>query len=433
MKYRRTTAGWTRRLLVLVCLLLFSGITTGLYAQSKKSLEDKRRKLIREISQTDKLLKKTTKTKETTYDRFIALQSQIERRGKLIETIGLEIDNTQAGIEQNSGVIEALNRDLQAMREEYGRLIRYAFRRKMMSNPLLFILSAENLNQAFRRWLFLIKYDRFRKEQARLIEATQTMLQRKIVYLENTRQEKEQLLASLQQQKATLGNELEQKDNLLKTLTKDEESLKADLITKQKAHEALNQTIERIIQEEVRKQVEAARKPRASTPASEPEASTGTGSVATTRTAPASSPDAVAVLSSNFGKNQGKLPWPVESGFISRSFGRQKHPTIKSVEITNNGIDIRTEEGSPVKAVFEGIVAGVQFIPGHDYTVILQHGEYYTVYSNIEDTSLSKGDQVKANQNIGRVSTNPITGTSELHFELWEQKERQNPAAWIRK
>ena len=134
-----------------------------------------------------------------------------------------------------------------------------------------------------------------------------------------------------------------------------------------------------------------------------------------------------------FRQNKGRLPWPVEGGFIARGFGRQKHPTLKNIEITNNGIDIRTDEAAAVRAISDGTVAGVQFVPGHDYTVIIRHGNYYTVYSNLSETSLSKGDAVRAKQPIGRVSSNPITGASELHFELWHQKERLNPVGWIKK
>jgi septal ring factor EnvC (AmiA/AmiB activator) len=136
--------------------------------------------------------------------------------------------------------------------------------------------------------------------------------------------------------------------------------------------------------------------------------------------------------STQFKKLRGKLPWPVEGGVIARNFGRQKHPTLKNIEITNNGIDIRSNEEAPVKAVFEGTIAGVQYIPGHDYTVIIQHGNYYSVYSNLSETSVAKGDNINSGTVIGKLSTNPISGAAELHFELWQEKERLNPANWIK-
>ena len=335
------------------------------------------------------------------------------------------------------------------MQQEYGKMVRNAYRRKSLSNPLLYILSAENLNQAFRRWLFLRKYDRYRKQQADAIAATRAMLAQKIKSINDTRLEKEDLLNSLQGQKATLSTDLVQKDETLKFLAKDEERLKQDLQKKQIAHEQLNQSIEKVIQEEVRKRADESRRtpPAATAPSPAPTVvekpakpavkSSGTLAATPKISSPTESvakPDATEDTQSfDFRRSKGRLPWPVESGFISRGFGKQQHPTIKTISITNNGIDIRTEESAVVRAVHEGIVAGVQFIPGHDYTVIVQHGDYYTVYTNLAETSLSKGEQLRSKQVIGKVSNNPITGASELHFELWHKKERINPVGWIKK
>ena len=410
-------------------------------AQNKKDLEEKRKKLIRDIEVTDKLLKKTTQTKETTLDRFVTLQTQIERRENLIRNITDEIAETEASMMRTMAVVESLTRDVLAMQADYGKLVRGAYRRKMLSNPLLYILSAESLNQAYRRWIFLRKYDRYRKTQAEAIAFTQNTLSKKISALEATHRKKEDLLIALKGQKSTLSTEMVDKEKMLKTLEKDENRLRQDLQKKQETHEALNQAIERVIQEEIRKKVDEARRPKPAAPS------------ATTPTAPSTKPpvspgntSAPAVaendgstdipedgISLAFKQKRGQLPWPVENGFIARGYGRQKHPTLRNIEITNNGVDIRTNESASVRAIYDGKVAGVQFIPGHDYTVILQHGNYYTVYSNLSESGLSKGDRVRAKQVIGRVSTNAITGTSELHFELWHQKDRLNPAGWINK
>lgn len=410
-----------------ICLLLFPFST---FSQSKKELEDKRKKLLRDIEMTGGLLKKTTKTKEATYDRYVALQSQIERREKLIQNIEDEIVANEKGIDRNAAVIAALNNDIVKMQTEYGRMVRSAFRRKTLSNPLLYILSAESLNQAFRRWLFLRKYDDFRKQQADAIADTKQMLSKKLASLEDTRREKETLLMSLRGQKTILTTEMADKNNLLQTLAQDESRLKADLKKKQIAHEALNKAIERIIQEEITKRTAEARRTRPTQP---DQAKSNTASSAENNST-VSSPEIVEDKTSlAFQQKRGQLPWPVDDGFIARSYGRQKHPTLKNIEITNNGIDIRTNEAAVVRAVYEGRVAGVQFIPGHDNTVIIQHGNYYTVYSNLAEANVAKGDQVRARQVIGRVSTNTVTGASELHFELWRQKERMNPEGWISK
>jgi len=312
-----------------------------------------------------------------------------------------------------------------------------------MSNPLLFLLSAENINQIFRRWIFLRKYDRFRKNHADAIAFTKNALSKKITNLEDTHRKKENLLIALQGQKSTLSTEMVDKEKLLKVLEKDESRFRQDLQKKQEAHEALNQAIERIIQEEIRKQVDEARRPKPSKPTTTAPVATNTAPVTapppnTVNTPSNTSEEEDAAIPEDgvsiaFKQTRGQLPWPVENGFISRGFGRQKHPTLRNIEITNNGVDIRTDAFAVVRAIYEGKVAGVQFIPGHAYTVILQHGNYYTVYSNLSETNLSKGDRVKSKQVIGRVSSNAITGASELHFELWHQKTRLNPAGWINK
>ena len=439
------------RFLLLLAVLLLPAFH-GIAQSSKKELEEKRRKIIRDIDATARMLKKTVANKETTYDRFVALQTQIENREDLIRTLHEEITDADSGIERNQQVILSLEGDISRMREEYGRTVRAAYRRRSVSNPLLFLFSAENLNQVFRRWLFLRKYDRLRTQQAEAIQFTQKMLADKSKSLEDSKSEKTILLSNIQVQQESLTSELQDKDQLLKTLQKDESRLKQDLDKKQSAHEALNQAIERIIQEEVRKQVEASRRPApakpqapvspppAATPAPQPKAKTQPAAPEK-KTAPApavAEPERPAdanedQLSRGFRLAKGKMPWPVEEGFIARKFGRQKHPTLKNIDITNNGIDIRTDEASNVRAIYEGRVAGVQFIPGHDYTVILQHGLYYTVYSNLSEARVQQGAAVKAGQPLGLVSTNPITGSSEIHFELWYQKERLNPALWIKR
>jgi murein hydrolase activator len=426
--------------LLLTIIFLFP---VSILAQSKKELEDKRKKIIGDIQATERMIKKTARTKEATFDRYVALQSQIESREALILNINEEIQAAEYGIERNQLVISALSKDVTKMREEYGQTVRNAFRRKTLSNPILYILSAESLNQAFRRWLFLRKYDERRSEQANAIHYTQEMLTRKSQGLEETRLEKENLLNSIQEQQSTLTGELTEKDAMLKDLSKDESRLKAELLKKQAAHEALNTAIEGVIQENVRKRVEEARSkpkvnvPKIETPEKKPEEKPVSGLPKAEKAKPASpelKPLADEDMESfNFRKNKGRLPWPVEGGFISRGFGTQKHPTLKNISITNNGVDIRTEEGAMVRSIADGKVAGVQFVPGHDYTLIIQHGDFYTVYTNLSATSLAKGDDVKARQNIGQVSTNNITGTSELHFELWQQKERMNPSIWIKK
>jgi septal ring factor EnvC (AmiA/AmiB activator) len=447
------------KILRIIGLIVLFGLLQPviLVAQNKKNLEDKRKKLTKEIEITSKLLDKTKQNKSAVYERFVTLQNQIDRREDLIQTIENEIVESENTILRNTGVIAALNEDVSKMRSEYGQILRTSYRLKALNNPLMFLLSAENLNQAYRRWIFLRNYNKYRVGQAEAIAFTQSVLSKKIVSLGRVKSEKEQLLMEMQGQKGTLTTELTDKNIMLQTLSTDEVKLRNELEQKQKTKAALDNSIERTIAEEERKkdEITVAKNKKKATPAApkpdnsppkEPEIAPKPIDKPTKLTAePAPKPQKVVVAevpekvveeedmtSQSFQKLRGRLPWPVDGGFIARAYGKQKHPTLKNIEITNNGIDIRSSEEAPVRSVFEGKVAGVQYIPGHDYTVIIQHGNYYTVYSNLSETNLSKGDIVAAGSLVGKVSTNPISGAAELHFELWREKERLNPASWIK-
>ncbi|MFM7399801.1 MAG: murein hydrolase activator EnvC family protein, partial [Bacteroidota bacterium] len=360
MRSRPRISGRSRLFLYLLPFLLLPLVAS---AQSKKELEDKRKKIIRDIAATEKMISKTKANKEATYDRFVALQNQISSRESLILTIEQELLAAEDGISRNQMVIESLQADVTKMRDEYARTVRYAFRQKTLTNPLLFILSASSLNQAFRRWLFLRKYDERRREQARLIRETQEMLRNKTEKLQATRIEKEQLLIAMQGQKASLGEELTEKNNMLRLLSKDEVRLRADLNQKQVARDQLDRAIESVISAEVEKRIDEAKSKPA--PKKEESAPPAPAPAPAKKDVKAEKPEVVAqpenapesaVSASSFGKMQGKLPWPVENGFISKAFGRQKHPTLRNLEITNNGIDIRTDDNEQVRAIYEGVV-----------------------------------------------------------------------------
>ncbi len=399
--------------LMLALLLPLAG-----FAQlSRKDLEDKRKKLLKEIEHTSSLLKETKQSREVTFSRFVTLQRQIGKRQQLIETLRDEVHFLLENTERTTNVVQALTDDIERLKLEYAKMARHAYRQRLGRTNWLFIFSAGNLNEAFRRWQYLRQYDRYRQKQARLITETQKTLLDKIAALEHRRTEKVRLLSAQQRQTQLLDYEKEDKNRLLQDLKGDEARLAKDLEKKRTAAEKLNAAIEKIIRAEVERARKLNEKPSIAATPGKP-------------AVPSATPETSAV-GKEFSGNRGSLPWPVKNGVITGSFGRQKHPDIPTIEIVNNGIDIRTDQGSPVRAVFDGTVVGTQFVPGFDYMVILQHGNYYTVYSNLEEVSVKKGDEVKIRQNIGKVSTDTKTNTSEVHFEIWKEKTRLNPADWV--
>lgn len=408
---------WSKRFFVIILLGVFCFNFSN--AQIRKDLEDRRRKLLKDIELTSNLLSKTTKTKAAALDRYITLRKQIQQRELLVSTLRKEIEITDLSMNRASDVVESLTGDINRLEKEYGELLRQAYRRKKNSSDLGFIFSAESINQGFRRWQYLKQYDEYRKKQAQLIIETKKTLTIKKIQLQETKIEKEGLIASVEKQANLLSAELGDKSKLLRTLRKDEKRLKSELRKQRTDHEGLNKAIEKAIRKDMaaRRKNERDKKVNKKDINKKPQKD-----------------DAAALkrLTGDFRNNRGRLPQPVKNGVVTRRFGKQQHPTLPRVQITNNGIDIRTERNAKVFAVFEGKVVSKQFIPGYQNMLIIQHGDYYTVYSNLGEVTVKKGDQVGTMENIGTVAMDRKSNVSEVHFEVWRDKARLNPEDWVR-
>lgn len=356
------------------------------------------------------MLEKTGKHKVALMSRYELLKTDISKRETLIETLTDELGWLDDKIERSKEVIHALDGDLQSLFEEYGEIMRYAFRNNIARTRMYFILSAESFRQAFQRWRFFKRYDSIRRHQVELINWTRQELidkRNKLILLQT---DKSDLIDELNDQKVELGDKLATQNKMLSELQRDEKTLMVELQNQQRRSKELQSAITNLIQRDVNK----AKNSRTSSAKSIP-----------------NTPEFVK-LSGGFRDNKGRLPWPVAKGVITRLFGNQPHPTLKNINIKNNGIDIRTPAGETVRAVFEGTVTGVQEIPGYSNVVILQHGKYYTVYSHLDRTYVSQNQAISAGQTIGTVRTDPRTQHSELHFEIWENKQRLNPGHWLR-
>jgi septal ring factor EnvC (AmiA/AmiB activator) len=374
--------------------------------QSRKDLEEKRKSLLREINRTGEELISAQKDKKATLQVIVTMQRQIQSRQQLVRNTEAEIAQLDNAIQSNQNTLKALEDKTRELRNEYARMLRLAFRYKLTNSPLVFLLSADNINDAFRRWQYLRQYDRHRTRYARLILETESNLQNKMVSLRQNRLQKQEMQSALSQQQKQLDSELRKKDALLKSLKTNEQKLLSELTRQEEARRQLDQAIESVIRRELA--VPKIRVRPGETPADEPE------------TAPATAA---------FGFNKGQLPWPVSGGRIVRAFGTQQHPRFKDVKTQNNGIDIRAEGTNVVRAVADGRVSSIQFIPGYQNTLIIQHGEYYSVYSNLAEVTVARKDQVLQGQEIGKLDN----AVMELHFELWREKSRLNPEPWIKK
>ena len=390
------------------CLVLFLPILS--FGQARKQLETKRKGLLKDIRNTDQLLKETKRSKELTYERYLTIREQIRKRQELVSTIHEEIISYDASLIRTEEVIESLDEDIIKLKRDYENLLQMAYRRKLMKSDLLFLFSAQSFNEAFKRWQYLKQYDKYRKKQASRIIETQRSLEKKIEQQGEKRKEKERLLASEKNHLLKLEHELKTKNKLLKELKSNEKSLRRKISRKKNEHENLNVAIENIIE----KDFVGSRKQNRVLPKKEKNKNN------------APSIDYAA----SFKTNKGKFPWPVR-GVVSSYFGKQDHPTLKDIIIDNSGIDILTKRGSKVKPISKGKVAAVRFVPGNDYLIIIQHGSYYTLYSKLEEHYVKKGDIVSPDKEIGMVRTDIKSGKTELHFEVWKNQARLNPRDWI--
>jgi len=440
LMFHSASKGSNKRIVgrVLLLLLGLSWWMQPVFAQNRKDLEDKRRKLIEEIDQTNTRLSATRKDKNAALQVFLTLQSQVKKREQLINTLHQEITFNEESILRTNDVLVALQDDVSRLKQEYTQTLRLALRNKLNQSYLVFLLSADNLNAAIRRWQYIRQYQRYRKRQAKMIVETQKTLQAKTIQLERRIREKEKLLGGVEQQKQSLSVELEDKDKALKSLKADEKVLLKELTDRQKNHNKVNRVIENVIQQEMLAQRKKARSAETLANANSPAPTTVLPSTKTDRNAskasvntpppPTNTPPAEDERATgSFGARRGRLGWPVDQGRIVQGFGTFQHPKYKDVKVSNSGLDIGTVAAGKVRAVFEGKVVGAQFINGYQYTVILQHGTYYTVYSNLASVSIKRGDSVTSGQEIGQVGTEK----PEMHFELWRDKQKLNPTSWL--
>ena len=403
--------------LMAICLL--AGGFSGLSAQDKKTLEANKKKIEQEIANTSKLLEQTRKNKRNSLAELELLNKNINTRTKLINGLNREVTLTEQRIGKLSSDIVRHTRDIENLKKEYAAMLQSSYLHRSQYDKWMFILASSDFNQALRRLQYIKQYGDHQRLTVAQIEAKQAALEEKRTELSSQRAEKKQLLSKQEQEKNKLQKEKTAQNKLVKTLKKKESQLAAQLKAKQKKRNELNAQIQKIIQEEIRKSNEAAQKKAA---ASGQKAATSSVAYALT--------PAEKALSADFESNKGKLPWPTAKGSISSRFGTHPHPVVKSVTVTNNGIDIITEARSAVRAVFNGEVSNVGTIYGLKF-VMIRHGAYTTVYSNLDQVSVKKGDKVTTKQTIGRVATNQEEGKTELQFQVWKGVTKMDPALWL--
>jgi len=411
-----------------VALLVMTGclVSFGASSQNKKDLEKKKEQLQKDIEYTNQLLSQTRKNKSTSLNQLITLNKKISYRSELINTINDQInglDRSLGGINHN---VDSLEGRMTELKKQYANMLYFAYKNQSAYSRLSFIFSASDFNQAYKRLKYLQQLSVYRIQQRNLIDQTQDSLAARKHELQGVRSDKTALLGSQEKEKKNLDVEKKEQVTALNNLASREKKLRADLKEKQKQEDKLNRAIEDIIKREIEAAKLAARRKSTSTltanATKKTEAMNSTAALTST-------PEALK-LSNDFASNKGKLPWPVDQGFITSTFGRHTHPVWKDVFVNNNGVDINSQKGAKARAIFDGKVLRVIMVVDK-YAVLVQHGEYFTLYSNLKEVYVKAGDKVTTKQVLGQVQTDDDDGKTEVHLEIWKGSNKMDPEGWI--
>jgi len=406
----------------LICL------TTFAFAQNSAELRKNKEAIQREIDLLQRNLNETSSSKRLTMGQIRAINSKIRLMQNKISIINSEVKNLDNQIHENTNEVHTLKSQLGQLKNEYAGMVRFAQRNRNAYDKMMFIFAADNFNQAYKRIKYFQQFGQYRKKQVDYIQGTQKKIEYKIVVLDKNLKEKSHLLTEQQQEKVKLGKNKVEQAQMLNQISKQEKQFRQDIAARKRKQADIDRAIRAAIQREIelaRRQAEEAERLAAQKAAAEgrpvPVAKEKTTSNYLT-----ASPES-AKLSAGFENNRGRLPWPVSQYSIVERFGNH---TEGQANYTNDGINILTEQGAGVKAVFEGDVLFVRELYG-TYIVALRHGDYFTIYQNLKTVNVAKGNKVETKQVLGVVASKedgPV-----LHFEIMRGQTKLNPEAWIAK
>ena len=384
---------------IVICLAVAFSFAAN--AESVKDLQKKQKQLQKEIEQTNKMLKQTKKDETATMNKLQLLGQNIQNQKKLINTLDNEITALNREMNELSSTRDSLQRILEGYKADYAQMVRQSHYARIQQSPLLFLLSSDSFQQLARRARYLQEFAHFRQEQVKRIERTQAEIDLQNELLQANKSDKQSALSTRKREQENLKRDERKQQNMLTQLKSKEKDLSKKLKQQQKKAADLNKKID----EMVRQQAEKASK--------------------TTLTKEQQ------LIAGGFEANKGRLPWPVEKGMISGHFGKQQHPVYSQVTMDNKGIYLQTVAGEKARAVYKGEVTSC-FMVANTYAVIIQHGNYRTVYSNLVKLNVKQGDKVEPKQVIGTIFTDPEADQkTELYFQIYKDKNVLNPELWI--
>ncbi len=399
------------RLLNKIYLLLFISLSLGLKAQNyqerQKQLEAQKISIKKEIQQINNLINDSRKKSRGLADELEDIQLKISVRDRLIRINNSQVNNLNNIISNQNERIADLEVDLKKLKDEYSKIVYSSYKKRSSEMKLMFLFASDNINQAFRRFQYFKQYSKYRKEQANKIVSLQEEISNNIDSLDKRKIEKQNVVKENQSVRQTLNQDRIQQNNLYNNLLKDQKNYAVEIQEKEKQARLIDNEIQKLIRLAI---AESNNNNNSSNFALTPEGR---------------------LISSNFQSNKGRLPWPVREGVITRRFGTQPHPVVRTTTINSNGISIATSANSIAYSVFEGEVLSVYGFSGGNPGVLIRHCKYISNYQNLSSIFVKKGDKVMANDEIGIVFTNESTGKTVLKFNIFNELKPENPTIWL--
>lgn len=407
--------------------LIFICATTFMWAQDsqQEKLEQRKAQIQQEIRDNEKMLQSVKKKEKSAVNVFLIQANKIKLKEKLINTTAKQEKLLSNDMYINQVQVNKLKKELKILKEDYSKMILKSYKSRSEQSRAMFILSSESFLQAYKRAQYLKQYTNFRKNQGLEIQSKTAQLVDFNAKLDGQRQVKKKIIAENQKEKISLEIEKKEQQKLVNAIKKDKNKIIADTRNKQAEAKRIDRQIDRLIREAI---AEANRKAAAERAKDNPGSTASTAPVSSSKIA--LTPEGK-ILAADFKANRGKLPWPVEKGFISLGYGDQQHPLYPNLTVHNSGVEITTEQGATARAVFEGTVSSVIVLSPINRAVMIQHGDYFTVYQNLSQVFVQKGDKVSIKQGIGKVRTSGDTGKTIIKFLILQNTSNNNPEGWL--
>ncbi len=401
-------------------------MTSLLWSQEsqQEKLEQRKAQIQQEIKENEKLLQSVKKKEKSAVNVIVIQTNKIKLKEKLINTTERQTKLLSNDMYINQLKINKLKRELAVLKEDYAKMIVKSYKSRSEQSRAMFLLSSENFLQAYKRAQYMKQYTSYRKMQGEEIKVKSDELISYNEKLDVQKAAKKKLIAENEKERLALEKEKQEQQKLVNSIKKDKKKIIADIKKKQSESRAIDRQIDRLIREAIAAaNREAAReKAKANPGAAVSKSPVSSSKIVLTAEAK--------IVADNFRANKGMLPWPVEKGFVSLPYGDQAHPVYKTLVIRNSGVEITTDQGSNARAVFGGEVTSVIVLSPVNKAVMIQHGDYFTVYQNLSSVFVTKGEKVSIKQSLGKIRTNG-EGKTVLKFTISQNTTYNNPATWL--